>query len=149
MPNTCKYEGCTCNVFSKGYCRTHWGMFHAKPIKKNVNNSFNKPRNRIKPVADKRRSEKEEYKVLRDQFLKDHPVCEIPIEGCKIKSTQVHHAEGREGTRFLDTSTWKAACAGPCHDEATEHSREAIDRGYSKSRCGPVKRNIFYKPPDK
>src|SRR5580692_2431780 len=94
-----------------------------------------KTRSKIKNVSKKRAGELREYAKLRKEYLATHERCEIPVEGCTVKSVEVHHSEGREGKRLLDVSKFKAACSN-CHRVATVKSLQAIAAGHSGSRLG-------------
>jgi hypothetical protein len=87
----------------------------------------------LKPVAEKRKSQNEEYKILRLKFLKDHPRCECGRPGCVRISVEVHHSGGRIGADFLDTVKWKAI-SRVCHRWAEENPLEAKKLGLSVSR---------------
>lgn len=70
------------------------------------------PRQRPKPVSDKRKIKNAEYSILREQFLKEHPNCELKLQPCTRTSTQVHHtASGwNKATNLNNVKTWKASC---------------------------------------
>jgi hypothetical protein len=63
-------------------------------------------------ISDKRKVINEEYAILREQFLRDHPTCELKLQPCTQTSTQVHHtASGwNKSTNLNNVSTWKASC---------------------------------------
>ena len=83
----------------------------------------------IPKVSEKRKDENKEYAKLKKVFLEQHKLCEC---GCGKKADDVHHGSGR-GISFLDVSTW-IALNRKCHIAITEHSKEAIEKGLSKSR---------------
>lgn len=94
----------------------------------------------IKQVAKKRARQLRKYTKLRKVFLEAHPECEIPVEGCTVTATEVHHAGGRENELLLDISRYKAACHN-CHTVATEKSKQAISDGRSLSRHSKPEKN--------
>lgn len=95
---------------------------------------IHKPKYRIKKVSDKRKEQNKEYKILADEFKKEHPICEIKAnEYCTGQTTDVHHPAGRIGTNYLDVTKWKGACRS-CHQYVHDHPKEAIDKGWSESR---------------
>lgn len=63
-------------------------------------------------VSEKRKELNKEYGPLREQFLKDHPECELKLQPCTNKATQVHHtASGwNKATNLNNVKTWKASC---------------------------------------
>jgi Pyruvate/2-oxoacid:ferredoxin oxidoreductase delta subunit len=73
------------------------------------------------------------YRKLKNQFLKEHPVCEIPVKGCTHQAIDVHHTKGREGELLTDVRFFKAGCRN-CHIWVTVNSKQAIEMGYSVSR---------------
>lgn len=110
-------DGCaSCNHAARKAERNANKIVIAKPVAK---------------VSDKRAGQLKEYYKLQKEYLALYPVCEV--EECNIKSTEVHHQRGREGERLLDTNFFMAVCVKH-HREMTEHSKEAIEQGYSYSR---------------
>lgn len=88
----------------------------------------------VKPVAKmapKRAGQHQEYMKLRKDYLALYPICEV--EECQNKSSEIHHQAGREGERLLDTNFFMAVCREH-HRYYTEHSAEAISKGYSFKR---------------
>jgi hypothetical protein len=150
MPKTCSHDNCNNPVFSKELCIYHWrGKYATRiPVYKSAsaNNSTPKIKKRkaVKKISDKHAEELEIYYKLREDFLNKHTECEIRKPGCFGVSNQVHHDRGR-GKYLLDVSTWKAICGGPCHDEITVKSKEAIEDGHSQRRNTPIQRTIFHK----
>jgi hypothetical protein len=72
------------------------------------------------------------YTKLRKQQLNKYPVCQANIYNCTIKSTDIHHMQGR-GKYYLDISTWLCVCRN-CHVWITEHPEDAKELNLSKSR---------------
>lgn len=62
------------------------------------------------------------YRKKRDTFLHEHPICEFPE--CFAKSQDTHHAAGRTGKNYLDSSTWLAMCRNH-HTWIHSHARAA------------------------
>lgn len=98
-----------------------------------------KPAKRYKPlqrgappkkVSDKRKEQNAEYMTLRDEFLKEHPTCEV----CGSEpATEVHHKKGRENGLLLEVQYFLAVDRN-CHTLITEDSAFAIREGYSLPR---------------
>lgn len=84
-------------------------------------------------VSTKEKERQKEYKKVRAEYLKLHPVCEIRLPGCNVKANQVHHAAGRIGKLLTDTENFVACCA-PCHRKTEDNPAEALAAGVSKSR---------------
>jgi hypothetical protein len=62
-----------------------------------------------------------EYRVLKNEFLWDHPFCQWP--GCTKLSQDIHHKAGR-GKNLNNTETWAALCRAH-HDEAHRRPGQA------------------------
>ena len=77
----------------------------------------------VKKVSEKHADELTKYPKLRRQFLEFKMVCEF--EGCKEKSTQVHHCS-KDARNFLNTDTWMAVCA--THHNFIEREMSAEER---------------------
>ena len=72
--------------------------------------------------------------ILRESFLKAHPLCQAAMpEICTKIASQVHHKQGRVGELYLDDTTFLAVC-GPCHQWIELHPDSAKDLGLSQSR---------------
>lgn len=85
----------------------------------------------VKKVTVKRAAETREYLKLRKEYLELYPVCEVPE--CNLKAVEIHHQKGRENERLLDTNYFMSVCHAH-HKVFTEHSKEAINKGYSYKR---------------
>ena len=63
-------------------------------------------------MSKKRSAQLKLYKGLREDYLKEHPMCAV----CDTKASQdVHHKAGR-GPNMLEVDTWLAVCR-QCHDD--------------------------------
>ena len=63
-------------------------------------------------------------------ILARRPACEVRVEGCKGRSTDVHERLTRaRGGDILDETNCIAAC-GPCHMWVHDHPIEAHERGW-------------------
>lgn len=88
------------------------------------------PRQKIKPMSDKRKTESEIYSDKREQFLLTR-WCAYHGHGCI--PTTVHHSKGRTGTLYLDERYWKALCM-VAHEWVEKNPDKAKDLGLSESR---------------
>ena len=73
------------------------------------------------------------YYKLRIIFLNANLYCLARLEGCTIRSTDVHHPEGRLGKRLTDTTKFLPVCRS-CHDYLHNNDEEAIRLGFSLKR---------------
>lgn len=72
---------------------------------------------KLKPVSAKRKKDSEKYAFLRQEFLRDNPLCRAtliiwPERSVRVApwATEIHHANGRTGKNYLDTRTWVPVC---------------------------------------
>ena len=91
----------------------------------------------IKKVSNKRGKELEQYAKLRDKFLLNKWCA---YHGNPCIPTDVHHQKGRVGFAddkqiplLIDKRYWIPVCR-QAHYWITEHSKEAIEQGYSYPR---------------
>ena len=85
---------------------------------------------RIKPRTAKRAAQEARYRKRLAVWILDK---KCAVVGCHRAATQCHHAKGREGDLLLNEEFWTPTC-DPHHDYYTEHSKEAIEIGFSKPR---------------
>jgi len=117
-------------------CKKCWlKISPSKPIKSKSDISVQKtnksPAYRIKSVSDKKLVELKQYRVVRDEYLATHKVCEHPE--CSNPSEDLHHAKGRVGSLLTDTRYFKALCR-KCHRWVEENPTDAKSMGLSFSR---------------
>lgn len=84
----------------------------------------------IKKVSKKRQTELVAYNKEVKLFLIGKK-CAWP--GCNAKATENHHARGRENELLFVREWWTPSCNFH-HTYATEHSKEAIEAGFSLPR---------------
>jgi hypothetical protein len=87
----------------------------------------------LKKESEKTKSVKTELKKLYPIFLAKHPKCQLKMEGCTIKSTCIHHTEGRGVNEVKNEKTWKASCTS-CNRVVEEKHAEAEKKGLKVSR---------------
>jgi len=123
-------KSCWCGAIAEGdtdQCATH----NAEDRKAARQEKKFKTATKVKVVTEKRAGELREFAKLKKEYLEAYMCCEV--EGCNERSVDVHHQKGREGELLLDINFFMAVCRWH-HIEITEHSKEAIKKGYSKSR---------------
>jgi len=142
MPKTCQsVTNCIYNVFSHNYCQLHqlertddkWLKSSKGKITPKVRESVLKPTTskRIKPISDKKLEELKEYRIVRDRYFKNNPVCEFP--NCSSREITLHHAKGRIGSLLTDDRYFKSLCIYH-HTYCEEHPTEAKRLGLSFDR---------------
>lgn len=85
--------------------------------------------------SDKRIRLDAAYKIIRDAYLKSHPLCEANIKGvCSGQpADQIHHRKGTLGELYLDDRYFLAVELN-CHRWITDNPKEAIELGFSELR---------------
>ena len=68
----------------------------------------NKSSKPIKNVSDKKLIELKEYRIVRDRYLKENPVCEF--EGCGSREVELHHKKGKVGKLLVDPRYFCSLC---------------------------------------
>ncbi len=71
-------------------------------------------RSPLRKVSKAHAKELRVYSVLAKRFKERHEHCEARLEGCTVRTTDVHHVLGR-GKYLLVESTWLAVCRH-CHE---------------------------------
>ena len=79
----------------------------------------------IRRVSVKRKSETALYRLLRIEYLIEHPFCEGL---CGKRSTEIHHRAGREGKLLNDKRHFAAVCR-TLHDWIRDHPNQAREAG--------------------
>lgn len=109
-------------IFSKGLCKYCWKIKYGKPINK---------------ISDKQKIKNIEYKVIRDKFINENPICQANINNeyttCTKISTDNHHMRGKVGDLYLDISNFLSLCRS-CHSYIETHPNESKELGFSKNR---------------
>lgn len=89
-------------------------------------------KSRLKSVSRKRAKQLAKYRKLKAEVLGVGSVCEFPgIPYCTKQAVDVHHANGRNGERLLDTKHWWILCREH-HTWLHSHPREAKQLGLLK-----------------
>jgi hypothetical protein len=87
----------------------------------------------IPVFSEKHKKKLAEYRILRDQFMKEHPMCQASLICCTGLSSDLHHKAGRVGKLLTDTRYFMAVCRS-CHSWIETHTQEAKDLEFSLSR---------------
>jgi hypothetical protein len=116
----CKKEFKQFNSLDKCCSFTCKAKLNAKKSNKAV-----KQRVKIKPVSDKRLGELALYRERKKEYFKANPKC----ERCGEKATDIHHKNGRNGKRLVDSEYFMSACR-KCHTWIHENPVEARRRCY-------------------
>lgn len=87
----------------------------------------------MRRVSQKRAKKLAEAKPFRDQYMADHPWCEIKLDGCYGRSVDPHEILSRARGGPLDDPDNLLALCRFCHDWVTTHPKEATERGWLRS----------------
>lgn len=109
-------------IFAHGFCTSCYKKNNPIQIKKTPIKSSSKP------IAKRSKREEErlkKYYVLREQYLKEHPTCEV----CKIApATEIHHKKKRISENLY---LHFLAVDRSCHSRIENNPEWAIEMGYS------------------
>jgi len=93
-----------------------------------------KSKSSIKKVSDKHKETLKEYKVVREEFLKQNPNCQLRLQGCSIHSTDVHHKLGKSSSElYLNIKYWMSLCRN-CHSIIEKLGDIAYEKGFKLHR---------------
>ena len=132
---------CDNPIWARGYCLQHDKQYNsykyeikrkeAVKSKDNTNQSNlpAKPKSvlkRIKSVSDKKLIELAEYRVVRDKYLREHPICEFHTCDCRV--VELHHKKSRK-YYLSDVSIFMSVCREH-HNWIHENHASAVEFGY-------------------
>lgn len=112
-------------------CRTHYWK-HRAAVNTPKAKPERKPKKKIKQISAKMAAELRKYHKLRNQHIRQHPICQAKKECQGNLSIEIHHKRGR-GIYLCDTTTFLAVCRN-CHDWCEAFPVEAKILGLSASR---------------
>lgn len=101
-------------IFSKGLCAVCYGFKFQKPLKSNKV---------VKHISNRQSQRLAKYNELREEYLKEHPNCEI----CNTPSDIIHHKNGRTGENLF--KYFMTVC-DPHHKEIHANPKESKEKGY-------------------
>ncbi|WP_448596759.1 hypothetical protein [Thermoleptolyngbya sp.] len=81
----------------------------------------------MRPRSAKREKQYESYRLAREEYLKNHPNCQV--RGCKRLACDIHHKAKRDGERLTDQKHWMAVCR-ECHAYIGNNPAWAYQQGY-------------------
>jgi hypothetical protein len=125
-------------------CSKKCELEYKKSKQKNKSKAFPPKRTSIAPMSKKAKAEHAIYMPIRNEYMKEHPVCECCNQG---PSNEIHHIMGRvgyankdarlRGIKLLwDKKHFLAVCRS-CHNEIHFGSPEwARKKGYIKKPKG-------------
>jgi nitrate/TMAO reductase-like tetraheme cytochrome c subunit len=103
------------------FCKECWSCHSSKDIKP----TKQKP---LSPKSSKQQKLDAIYSILREKFLKHHPMCEANLPGCSLNAHDIHHSKGRTGNLMLDDTEFVAVCRS-CHTWIHENPKQAKELG--------------------
>ena len=90
-----------------------------------------KEKKKIRVFSKKRLAGLKEYRIAREQYLKENPLCMFP--GCNSTEVTLHHSCGRIGAFLTDKRYFKSLC-WPHHQHIEQNPVLARKLGLSYSR---------------
>jgi len=117
-------------------CKQCWLQYKAQESSSNlkeynVSKAKQSRSYRIKSVSDKKLAELKEYRVVRDRYLKNNPICEYP--NCTSREVELHHRAGRSGKLLCDDTYFCSLCRVH-HRWVEENVEQAKSLGLSLNR---------------
>lgn len=91
-----------------------------------------KSKSPIKKISDKHKKTLKEYKVIKEEFLKNYTTCQVKLSpDCTYdKGVYIHHISGKSSKElYLDKNNF-IACCNPCNDYLEKFSKEAYEKGF-------------------
>ena len=82
----------------------------------------------LRRCSKKHAKELAKYRVLRLEYLEQHPVCEM--QGCSQPASQIHH-KFKRGKNLNNVDTWMGACSS-CHRYIEDNKTWARENNYLK-----------------
>lgn len=118
----------TCSKTKPIYAKKMCGWCYEKQRNKMPLKQAKKP---IKQFSKKSLDNLKRYRILRDKYLKENPVCQYP--GCQSRDVTLHHRRGRVGAYLTDKRFFSALC-WPHHQHIELNPDLAKQLGLSLSR---------------
>ncbi len=88
---------------------------------------YQKPINKI---SDTHKETLKQYKPIREGYLKQHPNCQLKLQGCLGVSSEIEHRSGKATKElYLDSSKFFAVCR-VCHSQVEALGKEAYEKGF-------------------
>lgn len=87
----------------------------------------------IAPISKQQKKRLAEYRIIRDQFMKEHPMCQAFLSGCTGRSGDLHHKAGKIGKLLTDVRYFMAVCRS-CHNWIGQNHSEALKYGFVTTR---------------
>jgi hypothetical protein len=112
-----------------GLCASCAAMF--RKAERQAIKDASKVKKPIRKVSKKRAIETRWYLEKKAKYMEIFPICQA--KGCGKPSTDLHHRQGRQGSKLTDDTLFMALCFDH-HEYYTEHSAEAIEDGISLLR---------------
>lgn len=132
MPKTCIANDCNYFVWSKGFCKYHQNSRTDSKYQLKRESVLKPTKSkRIKPISDKQKERLAIYRVVRDKYLKENPICQFP--GCNATELDLHHLGGRVGSLLTDVSNFCGLCRYH-HEWVGSNHLEALEMGLVKDR---------------
>lgn len=119
----CSIKGC---INEGRYCRIHRSDTVKPPVK-------------IAVMGDGRKELEKEYRKVRKEFLRLHPICKE--EGCKQPAVDIHHSAGKVGEKLIEAEHFVQLCRKH-HQYYEVRPVEAKEKGISKSRLSKSKKSF-------
>lgn len=109
-------------------CKKECYLFKSRPaLCSSCARKYQKP---INKVSDTHKETLKQYKPIREEYLKEHPNCQLKLEGCLGIASEIEHRSGKATKElYLDSSKYFAVCR-VCHIQVEVLGTEAYEKGF-------------------
>lgn len=83
----------------------------------------------IAPISDAQKKRLAEYRIVRDKYMKENPICQarLPII-CTNYASEIHHKGGKIGSMLTNVKYFLAVCRA-CHNWIGNNHASAMNLG--------------------
>lgn len=106
-------------LWSQGMCIVCYRKQYAKPLKKTP----------LAPISNIQKNMLAVYRMQRRAYLREHPYCQIQLDGCTRKATEIHHSAKKYSKKlWLDQNHYVGTCRN-CHQKVENSPDLAREKG--------------------
>ena len=87
----------------------------------------------IPSISEKQLKALKDYRIVRDEFMSSHPICEARLSECTKNATDLHHKKGRVGKLLTDKKFFMAVCRS-CHNKIEDGGEWVYEMGFKIKR---------------
>lgn len=92
-----------------------------------------KNRKPINKISKRRQKQIEIYRLEKEIYLKENPICQAKVKCYGSPSQDIHHKKGRIEELLFDKNYFLAVCRS-CHNWIEANPTKAKEKGFSLNR---------------